>query len=103
VLPTGAGKPDVSDKLKNVRQLRVHTNTQACRKSNMSATTNVRVPPQRRSVEPLVCSVEQTSRVTNLSLRKINQMIRGGRLKSVLIDGRRLIYVSSVKALLPDA
>ena len=69
----------------------------------MSETVNVRVPPQRRSVEPRAYSGEQTSRVTGLSMRKINDMIRDGRLRSIRIDGRRLIYVSSVKALLPDA
>lgn len=66
----------------------------------MSATTHL--PPQHRPVRRRVYSVTQTSQVTNLSVRKINQMIRDGRLKSIRIDGRRLIFVSSVEALLPD-
>jgi excisionase family DNA binding protein len=66
----------------------------------MSTTTHL--PPQHRPVRQRVYSVTQTSQVTNLSVRKINQMIHDGRLKSIRIDGRRLIFVSSVEALLPD-
>jgi hypothetical protein len=68
----------------------------------MSGATRVRRRPQQRPVKPRVYSVEQTSQVTNLSIRKINQMICDGRLRSIRIDGRRLIFVSSVEALLPD-
>ena len=39
--------------------------------------------------------------------RRINDaghyLIRDGRLRSIKLDGRRLIFVSSVEALLPDA
>jgi excisionase family DNA binding protein len=67
---------------------------------SMSAT--VHLPPQRRPIKARTYSVHQVSQITSLSLRKINAMIRDGRLKSIRIDGRRLIYVSSVEALLPD-
>jgi excisionase family DNA binding protein len=58
---------------------------------------------QSRSLERLACSIDEAAEITSLSKRKIDYMVRDGRLKSIRIDGRRLIYMSSVKALLPDA
>jgi excisionase family DNA binding protein len=68
----------------------------------MSETAATHLPPQRRPVRPRVYSVKQTSQVTNLSMRQIHRLVRDGRLKSIKLDGRRLILVSSVEALLPD-
>ena len=58
---------------------------------------------QNQSLERLACSIDEAAAITSLSKRKIDYMVRDGRLKSIRIDGRRLIYMSSVKALLPDA
>lgn len=58
---------------------------------------------QNQSQERLACSIDEAAAITSLSKRKIDYMVRDGRLKSIRIDGRRLIYMSSVKALLPDA
>jgi excisionase family DNA binding protein len=65
----------------------------------MSEVTTVHVS---RDLRPLAYSLAQVADITSLSLRKINAMVADGRLKSVKIDGRRLIYASSVAALLPD-
>jgi excisionase family DNA binding protein len=58
--------------------------------------------PRQKELKPRAYSARQVSEITNLGLRKINTMISDGRLKAIKIDGRRLIYASSVEALLPD-
>jgi excisionase family DNA binding protein len=59
-------------------------------------------PSRKKTLPPLAYTVAQVSEITTLGLRKINAMIADGRLKSVKVDGRRLVYASSVAALLPD-
>jgi hypothetical protein len=67
----------------------------------MNRMTKTRTP-QRQPLKPRAYSVEQTSQITSLSPRQINRLIADGRLRSIRIDGRRLIFASSVEALLPD-
>lgn len=59
-----------------------------------------RRPSKVTKPDPITWTIRQTHK--QLGNTKLYGLIRDGRLRSVMIDGRRLIYVSSVRALLPD-
>jgi excisionase family DNA binding protein len=53
----------------------------------------------RRDREPRY-SLAEVVKLTSLSLRKVNELVADGRLKSTRVDGRRLVFASSVDELL---
>lgn len=57
-----------------------------------------RVPP----LKPLTLTMQQASAVTGLGLSKLYQKIRDGTLRTIMVDGRRLVFYSSLEAMLPD-
>jgi hypothetical protein len=44
----------------------------------------------------LTCSIKEASAATGLGLTKIGEAVRDGRIKSKLVDGRRILDVPSV-------
>ena len=50
--------------------------------------------------QQLMATVAETKATTRLSHSTVCKMLREGRLKSIKIDGRRLVYMSSIKELL---
>jgi hypothetical protein len=61
-----------------------------------------RRPSKVTKPDPITWTIKQTQQATGLGNTKLYGLMRDGRLRSVMIDGRRLVYVSSVRALLPD-
>jgi hypothetical protein len=56
------------------------------------------------SEQPLTVGVERAQQLTELSRTKIYELINSGRLKSKLVEGRRLIDFRSLEALVrPEA
>ena len=55
-------------------------------------------PPKR-----ITATVKETCSMTGLGATKINELIRDGKLKSVAIGRRRLVFVESIEALLNGA
>jgi excisionase family DNA binding protein len=51
-------------------------------------------------LRPVTYSLADVVKITSLSLRKINELVADGRLRSTRIDGRRLIFADSLDELL---
>lgn len=51
-------------------------------------------------LKPLTVTIKQVETIGNLGHTKIYELIADGRLKTVKIDGRRLVVYSSLEALL---
>ncbi len=59
-----------------------------------------RKPRRLESPKPLTVTVDDTSKITGLGKTKIHELINQGRLKSVAIGRRRLVFLSSIEELL---
>jgi hypothetical protein len=58
--------------------------------------THTQIPFYQR----LTCNVEEACQASSLSRAKLFEVMAEGRLKSTKVDRRRIIHVSSLKALL---
>jgi excisionase family DNA binding protein len=54
----------------------------------------------RTPLKPITVTVAKTCHLTSLGNTKIYELIKAGKLKSIAIGRRRLVFVSSIDALL---
>ena len=57
---------------------------------------------KNKNPKPRTYTVQQVVAMTNLGEWKVNQLITLGRLRSIKIGGRRLVYAYSVDELIPE-
>jgi hypothetical protein len=62
-----------------------------------------RLPIQLPLRERLGCSKQKAADVTSLGLRKIDELIKSGRLETAKVDGRRIVKVPSLLRLMNAA
>ena len=56
--------------------------------------------PQHRELEKLAYQINEAVRVSGLSRTTLYELMKAGRLKTVLVAGRRLVPAEDLKALL---
>jgi hypothetical protein len=59
--------------------------------------------PAPAALKPITISVNEAKRLTGLGHTKIYELMNDGRLKSIVLDGRRLVILASLEALVGAA
>jgi hypothetical protein len=71
---------------------------------DVSIEPSTKLRPRRApTIEPICVTMQDAEHASGLGSTKLGELVRDGRIESVLIDGRRLVVYASLKRLLTPA